>query len=76
MPNITKGMAKIDPNWEEAGSEFSEFIPIMETRQNVLLEEQVSIVQEENHNLRGRMMQIEMAIQELITHVKALTLNQ
>lgn len=75
LPGTSKTSPKEEPGWEEA-SEFSEFVPIMETSQNAMLEEQVSIMQEENHNLRGRMTQIEMAIQELITHVKALTPSQ
>jgi ABC-type uncharacterized transport system permease subunit len=75
LPTTSKTSPKEEPGWEEA-SELSEFVPIMETSQSALLEEQVSIVQEENHNLRGRMTQIEMAIQELITHVKALTPSQ
>ena len=49
----------------------SEFIPIMETTSHV--EEQMQIMHEENQNLRGRMTNIEMAIQELIQHVKNLS---
>ena len=49
----------------------SEFIPIMETTSHV--EEQMQIIHEENQNLRGRMTNIEMAIQELIQHVKNLS---
>eukprot|EP00435_Cladocopium_sp_Y103_P052793 s935_g16.t1 len=51
----------------------SEFIPIMESQSH--LEEQVMVMQEENNNLRGRMTQIEMALQDLIKHVKNLTPN-
>eukprot|EP00435_Cladocopium_sp_Y103_P047113 s2174_g13.t1 len=60
------------PEVDEGDSEFSEFIPILDSPQQVMIGEQLSIVQEENHNLRGRMTQIEMAIQELIQHVKAM----
>jgi hypothetical protein len=74
MSSKNEPQAKMEPSWEEE-SEISGCIPIMETPPN-LLEEQVAIVQEENHNMRSRMTQIEMAIQELITHVKALTPSQ
>ena len=73
MSSKCKPPVKGEPSWEEE-SEISGFVPIMETSPTVL-EEQMTIMQEENHNLRGRMTQIEMAIQELITHVKTLTPN-
>eukprot|EP00435_Cladocopium_sp_Y103_P015268 s676_g3.t1 len=49
----------------------SDFVPIMETQSHI--EEQMMVMHEENNNMRNRMTQIEMALQDLIKHVKALT---
>jgi hypothetical protein len=83
-PTETKSKIKNENSWEthpkqqldEVNSEISEFIPINASPHTAMLEEQVTIVQEENHNLRGRMTQIEMALRELIQHVKNLNPNQ
>eukprot|EP00435_Cladocopium_sp_Y103_P062876 s1136_g24.t1 len=73
IPKITKAESAWEEDLEE---EFSEFMPISEGIPNAHLEEQVSIVQEENQNLRQRMTQIEMALQELIIHVKKQNTDQ
>eukprot|EP00435_Cladocopium_sp_Y103_P063960 s281_g25.t1 len=72
MPPKTTMAPKAESVWEEdlANEDLSEFIPISEAPMNFQLEEQVSIMQEENNNLRQRMTQIEMALHELIVHVK------
>lgn len=71
----TAWASELKVSYDDVESETDEFIPIHASPQNALMEEQISVVQEENHNLRNRMTQIEMAIQELIVHVKSLSPN-
>ena len=76
VKNETAWAPELKVSFDDVESETEEFIPIQVSPQNALMGEQISVVQGENHNLRNRMTQIEMAVQELIVHVKKLSPNQ